>query len=273
MSPAKKTALIDLLPRWSLADPGTGSTDPLVDPPSESLLRAAFGRGAPRLLDVGVGTGEATLAWAQDHPDHDVVAVELHRPGLARMLQALDDGGPSNVRILETDVTRLLDAMAAARRADDAPPFTGVRVLFPDPWPKARHRSRRLVDRSFVSTVADLLPPGGWLHLATDWDGYALQMVHALLDEPRFRLEADPVALAQVAAARAAELEQHQGQGHGPGPGPGSPASADATRPTAFDGQLPWSSARPPRPVTTYEQRGIQAGRRVTDLVARRSDD
>ena len=238
MSAAKRDALIDLLPAWSLPNP-------LTTPLTEAALTAAFGRSAPRLLDIGVGTGEATLAWATDHPDHDVVAVELHRPGIARMLQELDADGPPNVRIVETDVVRLFDVLTGVLTAtDEGPLFDGVRVLFPDPWPKARHLSRRLVDQRFLATVADLLPPGGWLHLATDWDGYALQMARALAAEPRFEVDADPDALAEI-------LD----------PGYDPPAGEDP---------LSWSSPRPPRPVTTYERRGIRAGRRVTDLLARR---
>jgi tRNA (guanine-N7-)-methyltransferase len=179
MSDAKRDALATLTPRWGL-------TVPLRD----STLTAAFGRSAPRLLDVGVGTGEATRAWAAQHPDHDVVAVELHRPGLARLLQALDREGPANVRVLDADVTTLVVDLADPGREDGAV-VHAVRVLFPDPWPKRRHRNRRLVDRAFVSTVADLLPPGGYLHLATDWDDYALQMRLALLHEPRLAIDLD----------------------------------------------------------------------------------
>lgn len=178
MSQAKRSALITLLPRWSIERP--------LDP---ATLDEEFGRSAPRLLDVGVGTGEATLAWAEKHPDHDVVAVELHRPGVARMLQDLDRDGPSNVRVLEADVTMLLTELVEATPAKSTHLFDAIRVLFPDPWPKKRHVLRRLVDRSFVSSVADLLPVGGWLHLATDWDDYAQQMLEALEDEPRLRID------------------------------------------------------------------------------------
>mgnify|MGYP001076992480 FL=1 len=267
MSAAKRTALIDLLPKWAMADP-------LEEPLTEGRLTASFGRSAPRLLDVGVGTGEATLDWARRHPDHDVLAVELHRPGLARMLQALDADGRANVRIVETDVIRLLDTlMDLPARPDDGeepdegdrPRIDGVRVLFPDPWPKARHRSRRLVDRAFVSLVADLLPVGGWFHVATDWDGYALQVAHALMDEPRLEILAPEQALTDLALARAEGSDAF------------GTSDVDGTR--ADDGAegeppppppLPWASPRPERPVTTYERRGVRAGRRVTDLVARR---
>ncbi len=248
MSDAKRDALATLAPTWSV-------TSPL----RAAALDAAFGRAAPRLLDIGVGTGEATLHWAAHHPDHDVIAVELHRPGLARLLQRLATDGPANVRVLEADVTTVIaDLAELADQTGSAASGTGarpavpvvhaVRVLFPDPWPKRRHRHRRLVDRSFVSAVADLLPAGGWLHLATDWDDYALQMRLALLHEPRLVIDLDAEA---SGAGRTV-------------PEPGRPEDVDPDDPPT------WASARPERPVTTYEGRGVDAGRRITDLVAHR---
>jgi len=177
MSKAKRTALTDLLPRWSLPDP-------LAEPLTEARLREAFGRAAPRLLDVGVGTGEATLEWAEDHPDHDVVAVELHRPGIARLLQTLEADGPHNVRILETDVTRLLDVVVGPDAPPDRPRFDAVRVLFPDPWPKTRHHKRRLLRPDRLAFLASRLAPGGTLHVATDWAPYAEEARDAVDAEP-----------------------------------------------------------------------------------------
>jgi tRNA (guanine-N7-)-methyltransferase len=177
-------------------------------------LDEAFGRSAPRLLDVGVGNGAASVAWAQDHPDRDVVAVELHRPGLARLIGALASGAAPNVRIAEEDVTAVLDRGLAPGT------FDAVRVLFPDPWPKRRHVGRRLVDARFVDQVAALLPPGGTVHVATDWDDYAEQVHDLLVAHPDLELVAD--------------------------------------------------AGRPARPVTIYEGRGRQAGRSISDLLARR---
>ncbi len=224
MSDAKREALTTLGPRWQI-DPAT-----VADP---AALDAAFGRAAPRLLDIGVGTGTATRAWALAHPDHDVVAVELHRPGIARLLTDLDAGGPATVRVVEADVTALLS---------DARPgcFAAVRVLFPDPWPKRRHVDRRLVDPGFVHRVVDLLPAGGTVHLATDWADYAAQMRAALATDPRLAPRVEPA-----------------------GSGPDGDGSGDG--PDGDD----WCSARPPRPATTYEQRGLDAGRTIVDLVAR----
>lgn len=177
MSAAKLRALAELGPRLGIdLDPGR----PLAD-----RLDEAFGRrGAPRLLDVGIGNGEATVAWAGAHPEADVVAVELHRPSIAATLTAVDAAGLPNVRVAEVDVRTLL-AQAAPGDLDH------VRILFPDPWPKRRHLARRLVDARFTGAVADVLPPGGTLHVATDWEGYAAQVVAVASADGRFTVEAD----------------------------------------------------------------------------------
>lgn len=223
MSPARHAALIELADRW-LVDPAH-----TVGPAGPA---AAFPDGGPLLVDVGGGTGAATTAWATDNPDHAVLAVELHRPGIAVLLQALEAEGPANVRVLEADITRLADRWPDASLA-------GIRILFPDPWPKRRHRHRRLVDASFVATLARLLQPGGVLHLATDWPDYADQMRTALAAEDRLRPMVD---------------------GHRP-----ADPAVDGPEPPEVER---WTSHRPPRPVTPYEQRGIDAGRPIEDLLA-----
>jgi tRNA (guanine-N7-)-methyltransferase len=224
MSGEKQRALTDLTPTWSIPIPAEAEGADLV-----TVLHHAFGRQAPLLLDIGVGSGAASRHWAAAHADHDVLAVELHRPGIARLLRDLEAEGPANVRILDLDVTRLLPRLPSGSLA-------GARALFPDPWPKRRHLDRRLVDRAFVALAAGLLAPGGALHLATDWDDYATQMRDALESEPRLEVEVDPS-----------------------GPALGAPGDGSA-----------WRSVRPDRPTTTYEQRGLDAGRAVVDLVARR---
>jgi tRNA (guanine-N7-)-methyltransferase len=169
LSAAKRRALDELGPRYGV--PGDG--------PLGARLDAALGRRARRLLDVGVGAGAATVAWALAHPDRDVVAVDVHRPGLALLLAALDGAGAANARVVDADVRALL-ADAEPGAVDD------VRLLFPDPWPKRRHHGRRLVDAAFVARVGDVLPPGGTLHVATDWDAYADAVRAALAADGRF---------------------------------------------------------------------------------------
>lgn len=175
MSAAKLRVLAELGPRHGL---DLDAERPLAD-----RLADAYGRVAPRLLDVGIGNGEATVAWAAAHPDADVLAVELHRPSIAATLLAIDERGLANVRVAEVDVRTLL-AQAAPGDLHD------VRILFPDPWPKRRHLARRLVDAGFATAVADVLPPGGTLHVATDWEGYARQVVAATEADGRYEVDA-----------------------------------------------------------------------------------
>jgi tRNA (guanine-N7-)-methyltransferase len=157
MSDAKRATLRDLHPRWGI--PAGGPWDP-------EALERRFGRAAPVLVDIGVGDGAATRAWARDHPDANVVALEVHRPGLVKLLDALESEGPANVRVAEVDALEVLDALGVGS-------VRAVRALFPDPWPKRRHVARRLVDRAFARRVAEVLEPGGTLEVATDWPDYA----------------------------------------------------------------------------------------------------
>lgn len=135
----------------------------------------AFGRTAPLVLEIGSGTGEATAAMAVADPGRDVLAVEVHVPGVAALLRRLEEQGLRNVRVAEADGVHVLRDVLGAASLDE------VRVFFPDPWPKAKHVKRRLVDAPFLALVATRLVPGGRLHVATDWAAYAEQ-VQAVVD-------------------------------------------------------------------------------------------
>lgn len=163
-------------------------------------LDRLFGRAAPRVLDVGFGHGESTLALAAD-PGVDVLAVEVHTPGVADLLDRLAADGKDNARVVEGDVVPLLD-----RFADGS--FRLVQVLFPDPWPKTRHHGRRLVRAPFVARITDLLAPGGILHVATDSPSYAATAAGAVEAEHRLRTHAGdrrdrPVTRFEARARRA----------------------------------------------------------------------
>lgn len=139
---------------------------------------AVFGREAPLVIEIGSGDGEAVLAAAAADPDRDFLAVEVYRPGLARTIVGAQTRGLGNVRVLVADARPLLEhGLAEASVA-------GLRVFFPDPWPKARHHKRRLVDDHFVAAAARVLRPDGVLRLATDWADYAEQMQRACEDRP-----------------------------------------------------------------------------------------
>jgi tRNA (guanine-N7-)-methyltransferase len=142
------------------------------DPP------AWFGRTAPLVLEIGSGTGESTAAQADGAPDTDHLAVEVFEPGLAQLLMRIEEAGLQNLRALRGDAVELL------RERVPAGSLAGIRIYFPDPWPKRRHHKRRLVQPGFVALAASRLTPGAALHLATDWADYALQMLSVCAAEP-----------------------------------------------------------------------------------------
>lgn len=135
---------------------------------------------APAVLEIGCGTSEATLQLAATDP-RPMLAVEVHPPGVAALLQALEARGLDHVRLHEGDGRDVL-----ARLAHDS--LDEVRIFFPDPWPKARHAKRRLVGPELVADVADRLRPGGRLHVATDWPAYASAVEQAIAASARMVL-------------------------------------------------------------------------------------
>lgn len=131
---------------------------------------AWFGREAPVVLEIGSGMGETTAALAAAAPEVDHVAVEVFEPGLAQLLLRIEDAGLRNLLLLRGDAVALLDSCIPVDSLD------GIRIFFPDPWQKRRHRKRRLVQPEFVALAASRLRPGAMLHMATDWADYAVQM-------------------------------------------------------------------------------------------------
>jgi len=142
-------------------------------------LAGLFGRPAPVVLEIGFGMGEATVLMAAAQPEVDLLAVDVHTPGQGNLLRLADEAGLTNVRVADGDATVLL------RESLPAASLAAVRVFFPDPWPKARHVKRRLVDAAFADLVADRLADDGLLHVATDIPAYAEQVAAVLAAEPR----------------------------------------------------------------------------------------
>jgi tRNA (guanine-N7-)-methyltransferase len=135
----------------------------------------AFGRTAPRIVEIGSGVGEATAVLAAARPAYDVVALEVWRPGVAHTLGLLADAGADNVRLLSVDAVWCLEHLFAPGSVSE------LWTFFPDPWPKKRHHKRRLVTPDFARLAASRLAPGGAWRLATDWGEYAEEM-RAVLD-------------------------------------------------------------------------------------------
>jgi tRNA (guanine-N7-)-methyltransferase len=175
---------------------------------------ALFGRHVPLVLEIGSGMGEATADMAAADPERGYLAVEVHTPGIANLLAVIEERGLTNLRVALGDALELVRHQLAADSLD------AVHVFFPDPWPKARHHKRRLIQPAHVALLRSRLVPGGTLHCATDDTGYAEAMLAVLDADPELR--------------------------------------------NAHAGFAPRPAHRPP---TKFEQRGIDAGRPVHDLV------
>ncbi|MGE2816871.1 tRNA (guanosine(46)-N7)-methyltransferase TrmB [Mycobacterium heidelbergense] len=156
---------------------------------------AWFGREAPVVLEIGCGSGTSTLAMAKDEPGVDVIAVEVYRRGLAQLLSAIDRDRVGNIRLIRGNAVDVLHYLIAPAS------LSGVRVFFPDPWPKARHHKRRFLQPSTIGLIADRLLPGGVLHAATDHPGYAEQIAQAGDAEPRL-CRVEPGSRLPVSIAR-----------------------------------------------------------------------
>ena len=142
---------------------------------------STFGRDASRVLEIGFGNGEQLLHSAQAECERDFIGVEVHRPGVGRLMNALADANVGNVRLYNHDAFEVLEHEIAPGALDE------VRIYFPDPWHKKRHNKRRLVQPAFLELLATRLARGGRLHLATDWADYAERMQEVLRDAPHWR--------------------------------------------------------------------------------------
>jgi tRNA (guanine-N7-)-methyltransferase len=141
-------------------------------------LVAVYGRDNPKILEIGTGMGETTAQIADAHRDNDYLGVEVHVPGVGALCKHIAERGLSNLRICQHDAVEVVRDMLPEGSLD------GVHVFFPDPWHKARHNKRRLIQPPFVALLASRLKPGGYLHCATDWEEYAHQMLAVLAAEP-----------------------------------------------------------------------------------------
>ena len=156
---AQQKALEELWPEYGIVD-DAGHID-------QALL---FGRDAPLVLEIGFGDGEATWRMARDEPEKNFIGVEVHLPGVGHLLRRLAAHDIGNVRIAQADAVEFI-----SDRIDDFC-LAGVRIWFPDPWPKKRHHKRRLIQPEFIRALGNAIKPGGVLHMATDWEHYAEQM-------------------------------------------------------------------------------------------------
>ena len=166
VSNAQQRAWDTLFPRFGI---------PFSEHPFDG--RSVFGRSAPLIVEIGSGMGETSVAIAKAHPENDYVAIEVHLPGVGSLLKSIDEEGLTNLRVLRHDAVDVLEKMIP-----DAS-LAGLHVFFPDPWPKKRHNKRRIIQPPLVALLARKLAPGGYIHLATDWQAYAGHMLEVLCAE------------------------------------------------------------------------------------------
>jgi len=167
VSNAQQRAHDTLLPRY-----GIPFAPHIVD------LDQAFGRSAPKILEIGFGMGETTAAIAAAHPENDYLGIEVHTPGVGSLLKQIAALELTNLRVIQHDAVEVLTQMIASST------FDGVHIFFPDPWPKKRHHKRRLIQPPFVALLVERMKPGAYLHVATDWQEYAEQVLAVLAAEP-----------------------------------------------------------------------------------------
>ncbi len=191
---------------------------------SESAKGQNDPENRPIVLEIGFGMGEATAHIAAALPQTHFLCCEVHQPGVGALLKRMGEQGLHNIRICAHDAVEVIDHMLPAQCLD------GVHIFFPDPWHKARHNKRRLIQAPLVAKLAARLKPGGYIHCATDWQPYAEQMLDVLGAEPQLK---------NTATAAHPEL-------HGYAPRPHY------------------------RPLTKFENRGLKLGHGVWDLVFER---
>ena len=163
MTPGQQRAFDENWQRWGLEHSG----GPLV-------CDTAFGRPGPRVLEIGFGMGQSLVAMAAAAPATNFIGIEVHKPGVGKLLYSMVEHDVDNIRVYCHDAVEVLRDCIPDNSLDT------LQIFFPDPWHKKRHHKRRLIQPPFVAQLITKLKPGGVLHLATDWENYALQMMAVL---------------------------------------------------------------------------------------------
>lgn len=169
MTPSQKSALQELWPYYGLE-----LSSELLD------FQQIFQRAAPTFLEIGFGMGDSLVAMSAAHPQNNYIGIEVHRPGVGRMLANVHERKLTNLKVFCHDAVEVLKLNIADSSLD------GVFLFFPDPWPKARHHKRRIVQPAFVELVAEKIKPGGFFHMATDWENYAEHMLEVMNSSAMF---------------------------------------------------------------------------------------
>ena len=199
LTPGQQRAINELWAQFAL-DEG----DDLLD------LNQLFNRKAPKVIEIGFGNGASLAEMAKSKPDTDFLGIEVHRPGVGQLLNLIDKNGLSNLRVACTDAVELLKHRIADNSLDR------LQLFFPDPWHKKRHHKRRIIQPDFVKLLAKKIKIGGHLHMATDWQHYAEQMLTDFSDNTNFKNCADDKYIPRPDYRPLTKFE-HRGQklGHG----------------------------------------------------------
>ena len=168
MTDAQRLALVELWPRYGLD----------YDPALRLDLRAAFGNERPVVAEIGFGMGAATWQIAMANPETNYLGLEVHTPGIGKLLGELDSRDIENLRIVKHDAVEVFE------RAIEPNSFAGVHIFYPDPWPKKRHNKRRLIRDGLSALIASRIAPGGYLYFVTDIEDYALWSLDVLTRTP-----------------------------------------------------------------------------------------
>ncbi|MGQ7245642.1 tRNA (guanosine(46)-N7)-methyltransferase TrmB [Salinicola sp. V024] len=169
MTAAQERGLNDVWPKWGLT---------LAD--GRQDLEQLFGRRAPCVVEIGFGMGKSLVEQAETHPETDFIGIEVHAPGVGKLLDEADKRGLTNLRVYREDALAVLADCLPEASIDT------LQLFFPDPWPKKKHHKRRIVQLPFVELVRSRLQLGGKLHMATDWQAYAEFMAEVMAEAPGF---------------------------------------------------------------------------------------
>ncbi|MCL4133714.1 UNVERIFIED_CONTAM: hypothetical protein GTU68_026832 [Idotea baltica] len=199
LTPGQQRAIDELWPKFAIDPANT-----LID------LNTLFGRQAPKVIEIGFGNGASLAEMARNQPDHDFLGIEVHRPGVGQLLNLIEQNQLTNCRVACTDAVELLKHCIA----DDS--LDRLQLFFPDPWHKKRHHKRRIIQPEFVQLLAKKIKTGGHLHMATDWQHYAVQMLADVSENKDFDNCADNDYIPRPAYRPLTKFEQRgHNLGHG----------------------------------------------------------
>ena len=200
LTAGQQRALETLWPQWGLErDQG------MIDP------AAVFGRQAPLVLEIGYGMGQSLLEMAAQAPDTDFIGIEVHRPGVGALLMGVEDRELTNVRSYCDDAVDILKLCLPDHS------LSRLQLYFPDPWHKKKHHKRRIVQPEWVALVRQKLAPGGVLHMATDWEDYALHMMEVMDQAPGWLNQAGAGQFSERPSWRPETKFERRGTGLGHG--------------------------------------------------------